>query len=130
MDERTSLSRRKLLHTLAGTGVIAAADLAWWDAPYIGSPRARGGRRGTFPVERSGANAHRADELDGRALQSVAKGFRGADRIRAASAGASKTHQLDLRRKSARSVPGLGQLGRPVQRHGRGRRPHRARKIL
>ena len=41
MDERTSLSRRKLLHTLAGTGVIAAADLAWWDAPYVG-PRKRG----------------------------------------------------------------------------------------
>src|SRR5712671_7831027 len=38
MDERTSLSRRKLLHTLAGTGVIAAADLAWWDAPFI-APR-------------------------------------------------------------------------------------------
>src|SRR3954465_8533926 len=42
MDERGSLSRRKLLHTLAGTGVIAAADLAWWDAPYIGSRKAWG----------------------------------------------------------------------------------------
>src|SRR5258705_5902993 len=42
MDERTSLSRRKLLHTLAGTGVIAAADLAWWDAPYIGPRKAWG----------------------------------------------------------------------------------------
>jgi len=42
MDERTSLSRRKLLHALAGTGVIAAADLAWWDAPYIGPRRAWG----------------------------------------------------------------------------------------
>ena len=42
MDERRSLSRRKLLHTLAGTGVIAAADLAWWDAPYIGPRKACG----------------------------------------------------------------------------------------
>src|SRR5713101_1040670 len=42
MDERTSLSRRKLLHALAGTGVIAAADLAWWDAPYIGPRKAWG----------------------------------------------------------------------------------------
>src|SRR5271169_2230228 len=42
MDERTSLSRRKLLHTLAGAGVIAAADLAWWDAPYIGPRKAWG----------------------------------------------------------------------------------------
>jgi len=42
MDERISLSRRKLLHTLAGAGVIAATDLAWWDAPYIGPRRAFG----------------------------------------------------------------------------------------
>src|SRR5258707_9947779 len=42
MDERTSLSRRKLLYTLAGTGVIAAADLAWWDAPFIAPQKAFG----------------------------------------------------------------------------------------
>jgi hypothetical protein len=42
MDERTSLSRRKLLHTLAGTGVIAAADLAWWDEPFIAPRKAWG----------------------------------------------------------------------------------------
>src|ERR1700686_5821344 len=42
MDERTSLSRRKLLHTLTGAGVIAAADLAWGDAPYIGPRKAWG----------------------------------------------------------------------------------------
>ena len=42
MDERTSLSRRKLLHTLAGAGVIAASDLAWWYAPYIGPRKAWG----------------------------------------------------------------------------------------
>ena len=40
MDERRSLSRRRLLHTLAGTGVLAAADLAWWEAPYIGPRKA------------------------------------------------------------------------------------------
>jgi len=38
MDDRTLLSRRRLLHYLAATGVIAAADLAWWDEPLI-SPR-------------------------------------------------------------------------------------------
>jgi multiple sugar transport system substrate-binding protein len=42
MDERLLLSRRKLLHTLAGTGVIAAADLAWWDAPFIAPRKAWG----------------------------------------------------------------------------------------
>src|SRR4029078_3127049 len=42
MDEGPPLSRRKLLHTLAGAGVIAATDLAWWDAPYIGPRRAFG----------------------------------------------------------------------------------------
>jgi len=38
MDGHTSQSRRKLLHALTGAGIIAAADLAWWDAPLI-SPR-------------------------------------------------------------------------------------------
>ncbi len=38
MNERWLLSRRKFLHALAGSGVIAAADLAWWDAPFI-APR-------------------------------------------------------------------------------------------
>jgi len=38
MSDRWLLSRRKLLHTLAGAGVITATDLRWWDAPFI-SPR-------------------------------------------------------------------------------------------
>jgi multiple sugar transport system substrate-binding protein len=42
MDERQLLSRRKLLHALAGTGVIAVADLAWWDAPFVAPRRAWG----------------------------------------------------------------------------------------
>jgi multiple sugar transport system substrate-binding protein len=42
MDEGNVLSRRKLLHALAGTGVIAAADLAWWDAPLVAPRRAWG----------------------------------------------------------------------------------------
>jgi len=42
MDERQSLSRRKLLHALAATGVIAAADLAWWDDPFVAPRRAWG----------------------------------------------------------------------------------------
>ena len=42
MDERTALSRRKLLHTLAASGVIAAADLAWWEEPLIAPKKAWG----------------------------------------------------------------------------------------
>ena len=42
MDGRSLLSRRKLLHALVGTGVIAAADLGWWDAPYIRPRKAWG----------------------------------------------------------------------------------------
>ena len=42
MDERIWLSRRKLLHALTGAGVIAAADLAWWDAPFIAPRKAWG----------------------------------------------------------------------------------------
>src|SRR5260370_26241427 len=42
MNERWLSSRRKLLYTLAGTGVIAAADLAWWDAPFIAPRKAWG----------------------------------------------------------------------------------------
>ncbi|HMK68375.1 MAG TPA: sugar ABC transporter substrate-binding protein [Stellaceae bacterium] len=38
MNERWLLSRRRFLRTLVGTGVIAATDLPWWDAPLI-SPR-------------------------------------------------------------------------------------------
>ena len=38
MHERWLLSRRKVLHALVGSGVIAATDLAWWEAPLI-SPR-------------------------------------------------------------------------------------------
>ena len=38
MDQRWLLSRRKFLHTLAGSGVIAAGDLAWWEAPLL-APR-------------------------------------------------------------------------------------------
>src|ERR1700741_4216932 len=40
--DRLSLTPRKLLHTLAGTGVIAAADLAWWDEPFIAPRKAYG----------------------------------------------------------------------------------------
>ena len=41
MDERASLSRRKLLQ-LTATGAIAAADLAWWDEPLIAPKKAWG----------------------------------------------------------------------------------------
>jgi len=42
MDERTSLSRRRLLHTLTATGVIAVADLAWWEEPFLAPRKAWG----------------------------------------------------------------------------------------
>jgi multiple sugar transport system substrate-binding protein len=42
MDARQLLSRRKLLHALAGTGVIAVTDLAWWDDPFVAPRRAWG----------------------------------------------------------------------------------------
>ena len=58
MDERTSLSRRRLLHSLAGAGVIAAADLAWWDEPLISArarrgPPSRSAFNGAFPSPRA-----------------------------------------------------------------------------
>ena len=37
MDDRR-LSRRRLLQTLAASGVVAAADLAWWEEPFL-TPR-------------------------------------------------------------------------------------------
>lgn len=38
MNDRWLQSRRMFLRTLVGTGVIAATDLGWWDAPFL-SPR-------------------------------------------------------------------------------------------
>ena len=77
MDDRTTLSRRRLLHYLAATGVIAAADLAWWDEPLIAPKKAWGAAARPFSMERSGADAHRADEFAGRAFQPVAERFYG-----------------------------------------------------
>ena len=45
MDDRR-LSRRRLLQTLAASGVVAAADLAWWEEPFLTPRRAYG----TTPV--------------------------------------------------------------------------------
>src|SRR5258706_9337531 len=42
MDDRWRLPRRRFLHTLAASGAIAAADLAWWDEPFIRPRRAWG----------------------------------------------------------------------------------------
>ena len=39
MDDRRRLSRRRFLQTLAASGAIAAADLAWWDEPLAVAPR-------------------------------------------------------------------------------------------
>ena len=42
MDQRRILSRRQLLKTMAATGALAAADLAWWEEPLIRPRRAWG----------------------------------------------------------------------------------------
>jgi multiple sugar transport system substrate-binding protein len=42
MDESQWLSRRRFLQTMAASGAIAAADLAWWEEPFIGPRRAYG----------------------------------------------------------------------------------------
>ena len=40
-DDAYYASRRQFLQTLAATGAIAAADLAWWEDPFLGPRRAR-----------------------------------------------------------------------------------------
>src|SRR5215471_17324584 len=42
MDDPIHLSRRRLLKTLGASGVIAAADLAWWEEPFLTPRRAYG----------------------------------------------------------------------------------------
>ncbi len=42
MNEQRVLSRRQLLKTMAATGALAAADLAWWEEPLIRPRRAWG----------------------------------------------------------------------------------------
>jgi multiple sugar transport system substrate-binding protein len=42
MNDEWRLSRRQLLRTMAATGAIAAADLAWWEEPLISPRRAWG----------------------------------------------------------------------------------------
>jgi multiple sugar transport system substrate-binding protein len=41
-DARWRLSRRQFLKTLAASGAIAAADLAWWQEPYLAPRKAYG----------------------------------------------------------------------------------------
>src|SRR5438309_9999575 len=42
MDDRWVLSRRQLLKRMVASGVVAAADLAWWAEPLVGPRRAWG----------------------------------------------------------------------------------------
>ena len=42
MDDRWILSRRQVLKSMAAAGVIAAADLAWWEEPLLRPRRAWG----------------------------------------------------------------------------------------
>ena len=41
-DDRWRLSRRQFLRTLAASGAIAAADLAWWEEPLLSTRKAYG----------------------------------------------------------------------------------------
>ena len=42
MEEHRRLSRRRFLQTVAASGAIAAADLAWWEEPFLGPRKAFG----------------------------------------------------------------------------------------
>jgi len=42
MGESRRMSRRNFLHTAAASGLIAATDLAWWEAPFLGARKAFG----------------------------------------------------------------------------------------
>jgi len=42
MDDGSLLSRRQVLKAMAASGVIAAADLTWWEEPLIRPRRAWG----------------------------------------------------------------------------------------
>jgi len=42
MGESQRMSRRNFLHTAAASGLIAATDLAWWEAPFLGARKAFG----------------------------------------------------------------------------------------
>ena len=42
MDTRWILTRRQLLQTMAASGALAAADLAWWEEPLVSPRRAWG----------------------------------------------------------------------------------------
>src|SRR2546423_14992861 len=50
MDDRVRLSRRRLLQTLAASGVLAAADLAWWEEPFLTPRRASGATPARFQL--------------------------------------------------------------------------------
>jgi multiple sugar transport system substrate-binding protein len=59
MDDRARLSRRQLLKTMAASGAIAAADLAWWEEPLLSPRRAWGAQpvRFQFSVPEPKRNA-------------------------------------------------------------------------
>src|SRR2546425_6479208 len=42
MDDRWYHSRRQFLRAMAGSGALAASDLAWWEAPLLSPRRAWG----------------------------------------------------------------------------------------
>jgi hypothetical protein len=57
MNDRRILSRRQMLKTMAATGALAAADLAWWEEPLLRPRRAWGAAPRPLPVQRAGAQA-------------------------------------------------------------------------
>jgi len=101
MDERTRYRVAAFAHTPpAPASSPSRSGLV--DAPYIGPRKAWGAEPVRFSMERS--QPTRIALMNSLAERSISrKGFRGADRIRAAGAGAAEADQLDQRRKSARS---------------------------
>jgi len=117
MDERTSLSRRKAAapHWPAPAS-SPRADLAWWDAPYIGPRKAWGAQPVRFQWSVPETDTHRADELAGRALQSSQKRISRADRIRAAA----QARQKLISAIAGGSPPNLCRSGTTVATNGMG----------
>ena len=125
MDERRILSRRQVLKTMAATGALAAADLAWWEEPLIRPRRAWGAApvRFQFSVPEPKRNAL-VESLVQRFNQSQ-KDFEVKVEFVPQAQARQKLITVDRRRQPARLLPGVGQLGGRVRGHGRPRGSHR-----
>ena len=127
MHERWLLSRRKFLHALVGSGVIAATDLAWWEAPLISPRKAWGAEpvRFQFSVPEP-TRITLVTSLVQRFNQSQ-KDFEVKVEFVPQAQARQKLISAISARQPARCLPGVGQLAGPVPGHGRGGGPHEPR---